>query len=141
MKVLLTVIGYSGSNHSAFFLCRATNMGLNSTLYYVHAQISKGVVYCSVKSVPCTTWKEGCGIHNCFCYYWYIATTSLGIFSIWSVVSIAPTASIIATCENWTINQLIAVSQSCFPSLHSVKHSIPCIFTNKVNDTILLHEA
>ena len=43
MKVLLTFIGRSGSNLSVFYLYRATNMGLSSTPYYVHVQLSKGV--------------------------------------------------------------------------------------------------
>ena len=37
-------IGCSRSNHSAFYLYRATKAGLTSTPYYAHARVSKGMV-------------------------------------------------------------------------------------------------
>ena len=44
-------IGCSRSNHSAFYLYRATKAGLTSTPYYSHARVSKGCGFCTVKSV------------------------------------------------------------------------------------------
>ena len=52
-KVLLSCIGHSGSNCSAFYLYRATNVGLSSTPCFMRAQASKGCGLCTVESVPC----------------------------------------------------------------------------------------
>ena len=41
-----TFVGHSGSNHSALYLYRATNLGLCSTLYYVHVQSFNTVSPC-----------------------------------------------------------------------------------------------
>ena len=54
VKVLLSFIGRSGSNHSAFYLYKATSAGISSTLYYVYVQASKGCDLCTVKSISCT---------------------------------------------------------------------------------------
>ena len=43
VKVKLTFIGHSGSNHSTFYLHRVTSAGLN--LRYAHAPVCKGVAY------------------------------------------------------------------------------------------------
>ena len=37
VKVFLSFIGHSGSNHSAFYVYRATNAVLSSIPHYVHA--------------------------------------------------------------------------------------------------------
>ena len=41
-KIKLTFIGRSGSNHSAFYLCKATSAGLCCTLATAHVQLSVG---------------------------------------------------------------------------------------------------
>ena len=47
VKVLLLFIGRSDSNHSAFYLYKATSTGNSGTLYYVYVQASKGCGLCT----------------------------------------------------------------------------------------------
>ena len=54
VKILLTCIGHSGSDRSAFYLYRATNTGLSSIPYYVHAQVSK-MAYVRLSAYPAET--------------------------------------------------------------------------------------
>ena len=53
----LTFIGRSGSNRSAFYLCRATSASLSHTFSNAHTQTQKGHSFCTTKSVPCTMYK------------------------------------------------------------------------------------
>ena len=58
-QVPLSFIGRSGSTDSAFYLYRATNVGLSITPYYVHVQAPKRCGFCTAKSVPFITIFHG----------------------------------------------------------------------------------
>ena len=53
MKCELSFIGHSGSNHSAFYLCRANSAGFYSTPCHAHVRLLKWCGLWMVMSVPC----------------------------------------------------------------------------------------
>ena len=80
-KVELTFIGRSGSTHSAFYLCRATRVGLCCTPRQCACVIIKGRSSFTVMSVSCSNEHAKCpsifhasrfNIKNnvTFCRYW-----------------------------------------------------------------------